>query len=70
MVRLRLQNLYTKSHKIQGFNNVKNNKKHSTFKIQMSIPYSVCAKYRRKEIYGQLKRDIGEMLENCVNKRE
>ena len=48
---------------------LKNNKKHSTFKIQMSIPYSVCTKTQEKEIYGQLKRDIGEMLRKLCEQK-
>ena len=35
----------------------------------MSVSYRVCAKYRLKEIYGQLKRDIGEILRRLCEQK-
>ena len=35
----------------------------------MSVSYSVC-EYRRKEIYGQLKKDIGEILRKLCEQKD
>ena len=35
----------------------------------MSLPYSFAPKYRRKEIYGQLKKDIGQILRKLCEQK-
>ena len=40
----------------------KRDKKHITFKIPLRYHIAFAPKYRRKEIYGQLKNYIGEIL--------
>ena len=41
---------------------------HSKYRCQYHIVFA--PKYSRKEIYGTLKRDIGEILRNCVRNKE
>ena len=36
----------------------------------MWISHSLCSKYRRKEIYGQLKKDIGEIIRKLCNEKK
>ena len=35
----------------------------------MSIPYCICAEYRRMEIYGQIKQDIGVILRKLCQQK-
>ena len=41
---------------------------HSKYRCQYHIVFA--PKYRRKEIYGQLKKDIGEILRKLCEQRE
>lgn len=41
---------------------------HSTYRCEYHIVFA--PKYRRKEIYGQLKKDIGEIYGNSATRRK
>ena len=44
-------------------------KKYSTFKVQMSISPRVCAEIQKERIYGQLRKDIGEILRKLCEQK-
>ena len=52
--------------KKDGNNEIKSTS-HSKYRCQYHIVFA--PKYRRKEIYGTLKKDIGVILRNYVNKK-
>ena len=41
---------------------------HSTYRCEYHIVFA--PKYRRKEIYGQLKKDIGEIIRKLCNEKK
>ena len=47
----------------------KRNKKHSNSKYRCQYHIVFAPKYRRKEIYGQLKKDIGEILRKLCEQK-
>ena len=47
----------------------KRNKKHSNSKYRSQYHIVFAPKYRRKEIYGQLKKDIGEILRKLCEQK-
>ena len=49
-------------------NNEIRSSSHSKYRCQYHIVFA--PKYRRKEIYGQIKRDIGEILRKLCNQRD
>lgn len=66
------EGLATASLKITGgFYQMKNEIKHtthSTYRCEYHIVFA--PKYRRKEIYGQLKKDIGEIIRKLCNEKK
>ena len=62
-----------KSKILRRFNSVKENKEirssaHSKYRCQYHIVFA--PKYRRKEIYGKLKKDIGEILRKLCEQKD
>ena len=52
----------------KGGNNEIKSTAHSKYRCQNHIVFA--PKYRRKEIYGTLKKDIGKYCENYVSRNE
>lgn len=42
----------------------------STHNMVMQVPYSICSKYRRREIYGKLRQEIEMILRELCRRKD